>query len=56
MTLWKTRSLSSGEKIHEIDIRQLILRLQSIVNKGNMEVAQLAIQSMLEELKEKEVS
>lgn len=55
MTLWKIRLLPSGQKLNEIDVQQLILRLQSIANQGNIEVIQLAIQSMLEELKENHV-
>ena len=54
MSLWKIRSLPSGQKLDEIDVRQLTLRLQSIVDQGNIEIIHLAIQSMLEELDERE--
>lgn len=52
MSLWKIRSLPSGIKVNEIDANQLILRLQSLIEQGNVEVIQLAIESMLEELRE----
>ena len=55
MSLWKIRSLPSGVKVSEVDAKQLILRLQSLVEQGNIEVMHLAIQSMLEELREEEV-
>ena len=56
MSLWKIRLLSSGTKVNEVDATQLILRLQSLVDQGNIEVMHLAIQSMLEELREREVT
>ena len=56
MSLWKIRLLPSGNKINEINLRQLTLRLQSIADQGNIEVIHLAIQSMLEELNEERAS
>jgi len=56
MSLWRIRSSPSGTKINEVDAKQLILRLQSLVEQGNIEVMHLAIQSMLEELREEEVT
>lgn len=52
MGLWKTTKTSNGKKRVEIDAKTLQLRLQSIVEVQNMEIIQLAIQSMLEELEE----
>ncbi len=53
MSLWKTHTLPSKQKVDEIDVDQLTLRLQTIVEQGNIEIIQLAIQSMLEEIKER---
>lgn len=52
MGLWKTTKTSNGKKRVEIDVRTLQLRLQSIIDTQNVEIIQLAIQSMLEELEE----
>lgn len=55
MGLWRVKTLPSGKKHVEIDVKQLTLRLQTIVQQSNMEIMQLAIQSMLEELSEQGV-
>lgn len=52
MSLWRVKTLPSGKKHTEVDVKQLMIRLQTIVKQGNMEVIQLAIQSMLDELEE----
>lgn len=41
----------AGTKV-EIDIRELIIRLQSIAEQGNIEIVQLAIATMLDEIKD----
>lgn len=35
-----------------VDVQQLTLRLKSIVDQGNIEVIQLALQSIIDELEE----
>jgi len=52
MGLWTIKTLPSGKKYTEVDVRQLTLRLKTIAKQGNLEVIQLALQSMLEELDE----
>lgn len=52
MGLWKTTKTSNGKKRVEIDAKTLQLRLQSIMSTQNVEIIQLALQSMLEELEE----
>lgn len=49
--LWKTFKYPTGQR-EEIDYKQLIKRLQAVVKQDNPEIMQLAIQSILEELKE----
>lgn len=53
MSLWRVKTLPSGKKYTEVDVNQLILRLEVIIRQSNLEVVQLAIQSMLEELEDK---
>lgn len=54
MKLWK---LSKCPERHiEVDAKTLKKRLSLIVQQGNIEIIQLAIQSMLEELNEQEMS
>lgn len=50
MGLWQVVTLPSGKKRTEVDVKQLKLRLQTLADQNNMEIIQLAIQSMLEEL------
>lgn len=52
MSIWKKTKTSDGKSKTEIDVRQLRLRLQSIAYSCNIEVMQLALQSMLEEIEE----
>jgi len=52
MGLWKTTKTSNGKQRVEIDAKTLQLRLQSIMSTQNVEIIQLALQSMLEELEE----
>ena len=48
MNLWKNCS----ENKAELDVKQLIKMLKTIANQKNVEVIQLALQSVLEELGE----
>jgi hypothetical protein len=52
MGIWKSIKTSNGKQRDEIDVNVLILRLKSIVKEGNIEVAQLAIESLLDELED----
>lgn len=52
MSIWKITKTSGGRDKTEIDVKQLQLRLQSIVGSCNIEIMQLALQSMLEEIEE----
>jgi len=52
MGIWKTTKTLNSKQKAEIDIRALKLRLQSLVKEGNIEVVQLAIESLLDELEE----
>lgn len=54
MGLWKTTKTSNGNQKTEIDTSTLLLRLQCIIDSQSAEVMQLAIQSMIEELEERE--
>ena len=47
----KTRT-SDGRKKVEVDLKELVLRLQSLTEGCNIEIVQLAISSMLDEIKE----
>ena len=51
MNLVKTK-MSDGEKKVEVDIKELTLRLQSLTDGCNIEIIQLAISSMLDEIKD----
>jgi len=46
MSIWKNNK-------KEIDVKDLKLRLQSLVKECNIEVIHLALESLLEELEEK---
>jgi len=53
MKIWKKARLSnSKDPRYSIDIKELKLRLESIAKEGNIEVVQLAIESLLEEINE----
>jgi len=52
MNLVKTKVTSDGKQKIEVDVRELTLRLQSLANGCNMEVIQLAISSMLDEIRD----
>jgi hypothetical protein len=55
MGLWKYSNISNSIKTKlEIDVRELRLRLQTLSKQGNIEILQLAIQSMLDELEEQQ--
>ena len=51
-TLVEIRKTSHGLNKVEVDLRELIIRLQSIAGQCNIEVVQLAIASMLDEIKD----
>lgn len=52
MGLWK-KPQKPDVQGKQIDIKQLTMRLKSIANHANIEVVQLAIQSIIDELEEK---
>lgn len=52
MGLWRHNKTSNGRTRLEIDIKELRLRLQTLAKQGNIEIVQLALQSMIEELEE----
>jgi len=52
MGLWRYNRTSTGKTRLEIDIKELRLRLQTLAKQGNIEIVQLALQSMLDELEE----
>lgn len=55
MGLWKKQTCNgskSGKQQH-IDVKQLKIRLEAIADQGNIEIIQLAIQSIIDELEEK---
>ena len=52
MNLVITTINSDGKNNVEINIRELILRLQSLAKECSIEVTQLAIASMLDEIKD----
>ena len=54
MGLWKYSNTSNGKVKLEIDARELRLRLQTLAKQGNIEIVQLALQSMLDELEEQQ--
>ena len=49
MSIWKKNNIKK-----EIDAKDLKLRLQSLVKECNIEVIHLALESLLEELEEKD--
>jgi hypothetical protein len=44
--------MNSGNEKTIINIQELLLRLKSLENENNLEVVHLAIQSMIEEIRE----
>lgn len=52
MGLWKIVQTPNGPKV-VIDVKELKIRLQSLVREGNIEIVRLAIQSMLDELNDR---
>ena len=52
MGLWKHTRTSTGIERVEIDVKELQLRLQTIARQANIEVVQLALQSMLDEIED----
>lgn len=50
MGIWKTTKTPNGKQKAEIDAKVLKLRLQIIAKEGNIEIVQLAIESLLDEL------
>lgn len=52
MALWRSVQISYKKYRDEINIKELILLLQSIEEEGNIEIIKLTIQSMLDELSE----
>jgi hypothetical protein len=49
-SLSEVKTSPKGKTKVEIDVDELILRLKSLVNVGNIEIVQLALQSMLDEI------
>lgn len=47
-----TKTSPVGTKLVEVDLEELILRLQSISDGCNIEIMQLAISSMLDEIED----
>lgn len=54
MGLWKHTKTSTGRDRVEIDVKELQLRLQTLASQGNIEVVQLALQSMLDEIEDRQ--
>ncbi|KKN34729.1 hypothetical protein LCGC14_0790730 [marine sediment metagenome] len=52
MSLFTTTNTPDGDEKVEIDVKELILRLQSLTDGCNIEVIQLAISSMLDEIED----
>jgi len=52
MGLWVIKTLASGEKIAEIDLCELRSRLKTLSKQDNVEIMQLALQSIVDELDE----
>ena len=52
VALVTARMSQSGKSKIEVDIKELVLRLQSIVNGCDPEVMQLTISTILDELRE----
>ncbi len=52
MSLWK-KHVQLNRK--QLDVQQLISRLKNISKQNNLEIVELAIQSIIEELEEQEV-
>lgn len=52
MGIWKTTKTSDGRERSEIDVKELTLRLQSLKEGCTIEIVQLALESLLEEIKE----
>lgn len=52
MGIWKTTKTPNGKQKSEIDTKALRLFLQSIAKEGNIEIIQLAIESLLDELED----
>lgn len=51
MNLVTTTYVNGKEKV-EVNLKELKLRLQSLANECNIEIVQLAISSMLDEIKD----
>lgn len=52
MGIWKETKTPTGRGRVEIDVKELRLRLKTLARQGNIEIVQLAIQSMLEEIED----
>ena len=54
MGLWRETKTPTGRERVEIDVKELRLRLKTLARQGNIEIVQLAIQSMLEEIEDRQ--
>ena len=52
MRLWKIKTLPSGQKVVELNLEELRSRLNTLSKQENLEVVQLALQSIVDELDE----
>jgi len=52
MGIWKETKTSTGKGRVEIDVNELRLRLKTLTMQGNIEIVQLALQSLVEEIED----